>query len=250
MKKTFIKRLATLVLFAMIGVNLFSQGFYVYTKDGLRQNYASENVDSIVFYEKIADNTEPGESGNFINGHEYVDLGLSVKWATRNVGASSPEDSGDHFAWAETEKKESYTWNTYFDNPFDRNHNWIGFKKYIQNLSMTQYDVAHIKWGGGWRMPTFGEFQELLHCDNEWTTFNGKEGLLITGPNGNKLFLPTGSTDGNDDLSDYGYFWTSTPGGVNKDAKFFYIYKNDGYGKIYYGEDLRYRGFCVRPVTE
>ncbi|MBO7283756.1 MAG: PEGA domain-containing protein, partial [Bacteroidales bacterium] len=113
-----------------------------------------------------------------INGHEYVDLGLpsGLKWATCNVGASSPEEYGDYYAWGEIETKSEYT----KDNSKTRG-------KSMSDISgNTMYDVACAKWGGSWRLPTKKELEELeSKCKWEWTTINGKKGYKVTGPHGN-----------------------------------------------------------------
>ena len=137
-------------------------------------------------------------------GHEYVDLGLSVKWATCNVGASSPEDYGGYYAWGETEEKEEY--------------NGRDYKTYMNrgiNIAGTEYDVAHVKWGGNWRMPTYAEQDELLEkCKWKWTTVNGVKGYKVTSKkNGNSIFLPAaGYRNGTevDDRGSCGYYWSSS----------------------------------------
>ena len=115
-----------------------------------------------------------------INGHEYVDLGLSVRWATCNVGANNPEDYGDYYAWGETKTKKEYT-----------EENCETYKN-IGDIKGTSRDVAHVRWGSPWRMPTEEESQELIdNCDWEWTTLNGVEGSKVTSrKNGNSIFLP------------------------------------------------------------
>ncbi len=118
-----------------------------------------------------------------INGHEYVDLGLSVKWATCNVGATLPEDYGSYFAWGEIAPKNEYTeensiaWN----NPMLRNI-----------AGDTLHDAARANWGATWRMPTRAEMQELVNnCTYEWATRNGIAGALFTSKrNGKSIFLP------------------------------------------------------------
>ena len=118
--------------------------------------------------------------------HEYVDLGLSVKWETCNIGASSPEEYGDYFAWEETKPKEVYVWSTY---------KWCTNKEYgvIDNKTTLELedDAAHVKWVGEWRMPTKAELEELCEkCTWLPAKINGVSGREITGPNGNILFLP------------------------------------------------------------
>ena len=121
-----------------------------------------------------------------VDGHEYVDLGLSVKWATCNVGATTPEGYGAYYAWGETKEKSSYTWDTYK----------YGSSMYdIQDLGDikgTAYDAAYVNWGSNWRMPSDSEIGELnSKCTFKAYTENGVDGFLITGPNGNSIFCPT-----------------------------------------------------------
>ena len=126
--------------------------------------------------------------GNVHEGHEYVDLGLSVKWATCNVGASSPEDIGFHFVWGEIGASENGSYSTV----------------YIEDSNLTSivgdkaYDAAAANWGGLWRMPTSKELSELTDdCEWEWAAQNGRTGYKVTGPNGNSIFLPAaGMSDG------------------------------------------------------
>ena len=118
-----------------------------------------------------------------------VDLGLSVKWADWNVGASSPEEYGNYYAWGETGIKFKYAYDTYkYYNSIEGDYINLG-----SNISGTEYDVAKKKWGwnSGWRMPTEEDFQELIDkCEWENTTYNGVAGCKVTGPNGNSIFLP------------------------------------------------------------
>lgn len=121
------------------------------------------------------------EGKNVYNGHEYVDLGLSVLWATCNVGAKNPEDCGDCFPWRNMDVKENCNIN-------DDNIDIIKGMDYINDISS---DTAYVKWGGGWRMPKTEEFEELMDkCIRLWTTLNGIEGCEIIGPNNNSIFFP------------------------------------------------------------
>ena len=193
-----------------------------------------------------SDNTEtPGME----NGHELVDLGLSVKWATCNVGANSPEEYGDYFAWGEVEPKEYYDWSTY---------------KYYDADSLTKYgydddktilesgdDAATMNWGGAWRMPTTAEQQELINnCTWDWTTQNGVKGHKVTGPNGNSIFLPAAGYVNEGALlnaGSYGYYWSSSlitvaPYGAC------YVYFDSGY--VGWGQNFRASGLSVRSVCQ
>ena len=168
------------------------------------------------------------------NGYEWVDLGLSVKWATCNVGANSPEDYGEYYAWGETSTKSSYTEN-----------NCATYKKIIGDIKGTNMDVAHVKWGGSWRMPTKEEIDELCEkCNWEWTG----SGYEVTGPNGNSIYLPAAGYRYGDTLYDdveCGFYWSSTPEYTQRAyALYFRSGDQDAYG-LYCGY-----GLTVRPVLE
>lgn len=134
------------------------------------------------------------------NGHEYVDLGLSVQWATYNVGADSPTEYGDYFAWGETETKKAFSEETY---------TFI-----LSPDALTRgYDAAAANWGEGWRMPSKKEANELCdECTFVRKKINGVAGLLITGPNGNSIFLPANGQKYDYDVEGAkteGYYWTT-----------------------------------------
>lgn len=177
---------------------------------------------------------------------EAIDLGLSVKWASHNVGASSPEGYGGYYAWGETEEKSDYSSDTYKYYNISTD-DWINIGS---NISGTQYDVAHVKWGGSWRMPTLSEIQELVNnCTWKWTTQNGVNGQLVTGPNGNSIFLPVGGYRYDSELlgRSQGYYWSATFGGYGSHAFSLYFYDRRG---SWNGWDGREFGHAVRPVTE
>ena len=145
------------------------------------------------------------------NHPHAIDLGLpsGTKWACCNVSASVPEDYGGYFAWGETEEKDIYDWSTYIhcDGNNDTLHD-IG-----SDIANTQYDVAHIQWGGNWQMPSRKQFQELFdNCAYLWTTKNDISGGQFTGPSGNTIFLPSSGVRLFDDLyydNTYGFYWLS-----------------------------------------
>src|SRR5574344_1393908 len=176
-----------------------------------------------------------------------VDLGLSVKWASCNVGASSPEEYGGYYAWGEIEEKSDYSWSTYkYCNGTYSTCMNIG-----SDISGTQYDVAHVKWGGSWRMPTHTEFYELYNkCTSTWTTYNGVYGRKFVGPNGNSIFLPAAGYrwgKGVNDQGDFGYYWSGTIGSDNSISAW-YLYFNYAYAIP--GCSVRHYGFSVRPVSD
>ena len=136
-------------------------------------------------------------------GHEYVDLGLSVKWATCNVGADKPEDYGDYYAWGETEPKDFYFWSTYkycdasYKTLTKYTDSACGKDGFSDNKSVLdpEDDVAHVKWGGNWRIPTKDELEELrTKCTWTSTTLNGVKGYSVTsnvdGYTDRSIFLP------------------------------------------------------------
>ena len=153
----------------------------VYQKDGTKITYLASEVDSIGFSEKA----EP----------IAVDLGLSVKWANFNVGASAPEEYGDYFAWGETETKDYYDWNTYkwCEGTESTINQYCPELDNRDNLSNSD-DAAYVAWGGSWRMPTKEEMSELLDtekCIWTWTTVNDVKGYEVKSKiNGNTIFLP------------------------------------------------------------
>ena len=142
--------------------------------------------------------------------HEWVDLGLpsGTLWATCNVGADNPEEYGDYFAWGETEPKEvyeqsSYKWIYRLDN--DYNFMFTKYTPWMYGSAVScdhkieldpEDDAAFVNWGSSWHMPTAIQIRELLdNCSSEWTTLNGVNGRLVTGPNGNTMFLPFDEND-------------------------------------------------------
>ena len=157
--------------------------------------------------------------------HEYVDLGLpsGTLWATYNVGAYSPEEYGDYFAWGETQTKDNYDWSTYqycmgSENTLTKycNDAWYGYNGFTDNLTTLQSsdDAATVSWGMDWRMPTEEEWQELYNNTTSiWMTQNGVNGRLFTASNGNSIFLPAaGCHDGisfNNTFSN-GYYWSNS----------------------------------------
>lgn len=183
--------------------------------------------------------------------HAYVDLGLSVKWATCNIGASSPEEYGDYFAWGETEPKDVYDWSTYKWCNGSQNTltKYCTKREYgvVDNKTALELedDAAHVNWGGEWRMPTKAELEELrTKCTWLPAKINGVSGREITGPNGNTLFLPYSGycSEGKYPGGGTGHSWSSTSSAYNA---YKLVYSWDGY---YVFADLRCFGFTIRAV--
>ena len=203
------------------------------------------------------------------NGHEYVDLGLSVKWATMNIGANAPEEYGDYFAWGETSSKYTYSWSTYkfckADDVghlryLDRYNSDPHYDEYYAEYQSTEYldyrevlspddDAAYCTWGGTWRMPTEEEVTELQdNCISTWTTLNGVNGCLLTGPNGNSIFLPAAGLNGDGsflNVGSDGAYWTSSLYTNRSDHAWF---MSLGQGSVNCRHCPRYAGLTVRAV--
>ena len=197
-----------------------------------------------------------------ILGHNYVDLGLpsGLLWATCNVGANTPEDYGDYFAWGETQSKDIYNWSTYqycmgssstltkYCN--DSSYGYNGFTDDLTTL-LPEDDAATASWGAEWRMPTKEEWQELYrNTTMTWTTRNGVNGRLFAASNGNSLFLPAAGHYDNSGLGDagsHGDYWPSSLDTHNPSNVSYFTFSSGGCGM---GGSYRCCGRSVRPVRE
>ena len=228
----------------------------------------------LVFISCKDDKGEPEIPDN----HEWVDLGLpsGTLWATCNIGADSPEDYGDYFAWGETTPKDVYDWNNYKWCDWSRDtsgdipvESITWYKYYSKNWTDNAYvdgdnklelepedDAAYVNWGPRWRMPTLEQIDELVEkCDWQWTQRKGVNGRLVTGPNGNSIFLP--AAGGRSEKLYWGgqtaYYWSRTlcsPSKLTIEAagqRHAYILIHDSWGnEIWY--DSRCEGKTVRAV--
>lgn len=188
----------------------------------------------------------------------WVDLGLpsGLLWADRNVGANSPEDYGNYYAWGETAPKNVYDWSTYAYGNHSReltkycNEASYGLNGFTDNLTVLQAsdDAATANLGGGACTPTEDEWEELIgHTTSTWITRNGVKGLLLTAANGKSLFLPAAGCRHGSGLinAGSGYYWSST------------LYSDYPLNALYFdfyslGQSMlinfRYVGFSVRAV--
>lgn len=174
---------------------------------------------------------------------EAVDLGLSVKWASWNVGASTPEEFGGRYGWADpTGEKQTTELDDYpsATPPAD--------------ICGTEYDIARAQWGDGWRLPSQAEFQELVdNCTWEWTEVNGVTGRRATATNGNSIFFPAAASRDGETVSNQvgqrGCYWSGTlyPGNDARYAYYFYFYEGNQQPTR---NNRRYMGYSVRPVKE
>ena len=185
------------------------------------------------------------------NNHPHlIDLGLpsGTKWACCNVGATTPEGYGGYYAWGETEVKTTYDWSTYIY--------YDGTEGTCQDLGSdivgTEYDVAHVKWGSSWVMPTRTQQDELReNCNYEWTKVNGINGYKFTSNNnGASIFLPAAGyhPEGNlYDVGSAGNYWTSTQDSSDPYSTYYLNFYSDD---VDCGSNYRYYGLSVRPVSQ
>lgn len=192
------------------------------------------------------------------NEKEYVDLGLSVKWATYNIGATTPEGYGDYFAWGETTPKEVYDWSTYkWCNGDDHSMTkYCTSSNYgtVDNKTMLELsdDAARVNWGGSWRMPTLSEIKELINrCIWTPTTLNGVNGYKVT-RNGNSIFIPTAgfrSGSYNYNVNKYAVYMTSIGNSIYNDQAA-RMEGNPDANNLTTSSRSRDTGCSIRPVCE
>ena len=201
--------------------------------------------------------TTPCQQGGGVT-YEYVDLGLSVKWAKCNVGAEKETDAGLYFAWGET------TGYTASQVGTDKLFSWSEYKYGNSSSNLTKYnqsdgktvlepadDAAAQIMGGDWRMPTEAEFNELLSgTTNEWTQVNGVNGRKFTASNGNSIFIPAAGLCGGgsvDNVGNYGGVWSSSLNASYPNAAWSLGFSSGGCGM---GGINRYYGRSVRGVRK
>ena len=190
------------------------------------------------------------------NGYEWVNLGLSVKWATCNLGAKKPEDYGDYYAWGETSPKKDYSWSTYklckgTENTLTKycGKSACGYNGFTDNKKLLDLsdDAAHIKLGGRWRIPTCAEWTELrTKCKWNWIG----NGYKVTGPNGNSIFLPAAGYrhDASFDSGEsYGGYWSSSLFSGSSCRAFLAYFRSYDFGRY---NVYRCYGRSIRPVTK
>ena len=234
---------------------------------GLQTTWAQKVVLHLTGNQAVEYDISQLDSISFIEGtteeHEYVDLGLpsGTLWATCNVGANSPEEYGDYFAWGETEPKSDYSMLTYkyFKDPYGTMTKYCTDSDYGTVDNKTELepsdDAATVNWGSNWQIPSTEQLRELYNINyttTTWTTLNGKYGRKITSKrNGNSIFLPAAgyrndSDQGNIIFSNYkGYYWSSSPCTANE-LRSYYLIFNSGY--VNCDNDYRFYRQPVRTI--
>ena len=247
------KHICMLLLLLMASVQAtWAQRLVLHMTDKKTVEYNISQLDSISFLE--------GTNEEIKEEHEWVDLGLpsGTLWATCNVGANSPEEYGDYFAWGETQPKTTYSWSTY---------------KYCKgtNDTMTKYctnsdygtvdnktelepsdDAATVNWGSNWQMPSFEQLKELYNSSyttTTWAIFNGKYCRKITSKsNGNSIFLPPAGYRSGTNFSEsgnYGNYWSRSVAANNSRCVYSLRFYSGDINASYHGRDA---GRSVRPV--
>ena len=226
-----------------VSLSMLAQEYMHVWQDGKKTDYVVTEVDSVTFNKMMH------------NGHEYVDLGLpsGTLWATCNVGATKPEEYGDYFAWGETQPKSTYDWGTYKYC----NGSLTSLTKYCTDsyygtvddkttLELSD-DAANYNWGGAWRMPTMLEWSELIdNCSWTWADY----GHVVTGPNGNSIFLPAAGCRYDSSLlsvGSYGDYWSSS---LDTNSPYYAYYLSFFSDYVGWGNDNRCCGRSVRPVCQ
>lgn len=184
---------------------------------------------------------------------QAVDLGLSVKWANCNLGATSPRETGGYYAWGETATKEDFSLATYQYYVAEKDSMYT--PEGLKQIAGTKYDAARMTWGGAWRLPSRDEVDELC-ASCTWTWDSNTGGYTVTGPNGNSIFLPvTGYKNGTETFNEFtsGIYWSGTNYDREERHRDIYSYKlqfSEGTVPEYSVADAKELGHVIRPVTE
>lgn len=237
----YVLNICSILIFCLFGT-LQLQGQHMAVDSDMNQMDVSVvNADGTCFLEKghTEDMAKP----------DAIDLGLSVKWASFNIGAAAPEEYGWYYAWGDTLVREACMKCSYlYYDP-----QWDDYIDIGQNISGTDFDVAYRLLGTGWRMPTKEEMQELMKkCSWTWITYNGKvEGYKVKGPNGNKIFLPASGYKKDKRVLGQGQravYWVGTKKKEDLNmANCLYFFSGDVY---WYSSNACFYGCSIRPVFD
>lgn len=253
------KRTFTFVTSLLITVTMGAQSIIIQKTDGSVIKFSSSEVEYIDFSEEEQSGEQTGEQAAYTtcpdSRHPHViDLGLpsGTKWACCNVGASTPEEYGNYYAWGETQPKSVYNWRTYQWGYYDDYNSEDHLVNIGSDIAGTSYDAATANWGAPWRMPSLTQIKELIeNTTSTWTTQNGVWGRKFTGLNGGSIYLPPAGCRWEGELQDaggwgWGEYWSSTyVEGVSYfdyGLYFSYMFAN------WYSNFYRFYGLTVRPV--
>ena len=193
--------------------------------------------------------------------HEYVDLGLpsGTLWATCNVGANSPEEYGDYFAWGETKTKSTYDWGTYkyCNGSSTTLTKYCTLSSYgiVENKTELELldDAAYVNWGEEWRMPSVDQLDELhTQCEWIWSSRNGINGYMVKSKaNNNSIFLPAAGNladNNSEDLKEAGTYWSRTLRPEKPSYAYSLHFTSTSEGASNDLTTLRRRGCSIRPI--
>ena len=255
-------------IFVMLVMSLMLASFTAgveYQRGDVDQDGQVSIHDVTFLIDYLLKGTWPDEPVTPPDNHEFVDLGLpsGTLWATCNIGANSPEEFGYYFAWGETEPKNVFQWENYkwYNNSTKKltkyctksNYGTVDYKTVLD----PEDDAAYVNWGPEWRMPSEQQLDELKNkCTWTWTSINGVNGQLVTGPNGNTIFLPAanyGPMNMIGNVGSLGYYWSRTldNGYPNMAAILHFdseLEKNHVYG--YRDSGYSVRAVCAQPDEE
>lgn len=205
--------------------------------------------DKIMARETKSFTTKERALTSFMDVREAVDLGLSVKWAPRNVGAKLPGDYGDYFVWGFTDIRDVCNeYNSYYETHYQT----LLLEEVIDshgNLT-EKNDAATANCGKPWRMPTKEEMEELVNnCTWTWDILDGHNGYKVTGPSGKSIFIPACGQRYERELmgADEAFYWSATAYSNYYSYSYYLHFKNDSYSC---GSIARKTGMSVRPVTK
>lgn len=254
------KKFSSFLVVLMLMLASFTAGAE-YQRGDVDQDGAVNISDVTCLIDYLLSGSWPDEPVAPPDEHEWVDLGLpsGTLWATCNVGANAPEEYGNYFAWGETVPKNNYDWSSYrwcydSDSTMTKyctncSYGYNGFTDGKAELD-PEDDAAYVNWGSQWRMPTAEQRKELGElCSWTWTTRNGVKGRLVTGPNGNSIFIPASGYRLNESLEvagEHGGFWSRTLHADN--SRYAYILNFQELSVFWSNSSLRFAGRTVRAV--
>ena len=257
MKRKFIVISAALLSFIVDVQSAWGQKITLHMRNNQTLEYNISEIDSITFDEEVyltcPDDKHP----------HAIDLGLpsGTKWCCCNVGANTPDDRGGYYAWGETSEKSVYDDISYIflngqdtdgDGRIDQNGSFIDIG--LDDIAGTDYDVAHVRMGASWCMPSREQQNELRnYCTIKCFQQNGLNGIFVTGPNGGQIFLPTAGyywKDYSNSVDSYGGYWSSSRIQTELIYVFCLVFNSLGHGSWDWDSSRCSFGRSVRPVRK